>query len=301
MKRFFLKCFYIISILVIFILAIINDGLKTTQGYHYSGKVAVLEYHNIDPIASDYTITPETFKLHLEALKANHYNVISMQDFIAFQEGQYSVPPDAVVITFDDGYDSFYRYAYPILKEQGMFATNFIIVKYLNTNPGIPFLNWDQIQQMALDGFSFFSHTYNTHDFVNNAKGKSIDPLTNPIYLKEKDRTENEKEYETRILADLKKADQMIEFKLGSQPKLLCFPHGRYTKKLIQLGQQVGIQYFFSGIDDLNTPGNKLIKRINAGSANVTSEKLLHKLKDETTVIGKLKITFKNFIMKTTT
>jgi biofilm PGA synthesis lipoprotein PgaB len=50
--------------------------------------------------------------------------------------------------------------------------------------------------------------------------------------------------------------------------------------------------------DGLNTPGNKIMKRINAGSANVASEKLLRKLKDETTVLGNLKIKFKNFITK---
>ncbi len=67
-----------------------------------------------------------------------------MQQFIAFLNGKNTVPPDAVVLTFDDGYQSFYKYAYPALKDQDMTATNFIIVDYLGTNPGTPFLNWDE-------------------------------------------------------------------------------------------------------------------------------------------------------------
>lgn len=140
MKRpFILKSICVLFTALILTYALINDTLKTSEGYHFSNRVAVLEYHHIDPQASEYTLTPDAFKQHLEVLKANHYHVISMQEFIGFLNGQRSVPPDAVVITFDDGYESFYKYAYPLLKEENMVATNFIIVSYLETNPGIPF------------------------------------------------------------------------------------------------------------------------------------------------------------------
>lgn len=286
-----------IFLVLIFTCAFVNDGLKSSEGAHFSNRVAVLTYHHIDPEASAFTITPETFKQHLLALKVNHYHVISMQDFIEFQDGRRSLPSDAVVITFDDGYESFYRYAYPILKEQNMVATNFIIVSYLGTNPGIPFLNWSEIQQMKNDGFSFYSHTYNAHDFAPDQNGMPVDPLTNPIYLKNSNRMENEEEYEQRVKADLLKADQIILSKLGTHDKLFCLPHGRYNQKLLDLGNQVGIEYFFTGMDGLNTSGTKLVKRINAGSANVTPEKLLHKLNDETNLFGKLKITIKNYLV----
>ncbi|NEN86090.1 polysaccharide deacetylase family protein [Paenibacillus elgii] len=285
-----------IFLVIMFTCAFINDGLKSSKGTHFSNEVAVLEYHHIDPEASAYTITPEAFKQHLLALKANHYNVISMEDFIEFLEGRRSLPSDAVVLTFDDGYESFYKYAYPILKEQNMVATNFIIVNYLGTDPGTPFLNWNEIQEMKNDGFSFYSHTYNAHDFAADLNGKPVDPLTNPIYLQNRNRMETEEEYEQRVKADLVQADQIIESKLGAHDKLFCLPHGRYNEKLLELGNTVGIQYFFTGMDGLNAPGTKLVKRINAGSADVTPGKLLHKLNDETTLIGRLKITLKNYL-----
>jgi biofilm PGA synthesis lipoprotein PgaB len=296
-KHNFLKLIGVLFVVVILVFTFINDGIKSHEGFHYSNRVAVLEYHHIDPIASAYTITPEAFKNHLQVLKANHYHVISMKAFIDFLNGKQSVPADAVMITFDDGYESFYHYAYPLLKEQGMVATNFLIVSYLETNPGTPFLKWNEIQQMKPDGFSFYSHTYNAHDIASDSKGKPIDPLTNPIYLKDKARMETKEEYEQRVKADLNQANQVIESKLGKQDKLFSLPHGRYNKEVLELGSQVGIQYYFTGIDGLNTPGTKLIKRINAGAKNVTSKKLLSKLNDETTVTGKLKVTLKNFIV----
>lgn len=298
MKRpFILKSICLLFTALILTYALINDTLKTNEGYHFSNRVAVLEYHHIDPQASDYTLTPDAFTQHLEVLKANHYHVISMQEFIGFLNGQRSVPPDAVVITFDDGYESFYKYAYPLLKEENMVATNFIIVSYLETNPGIPFLKWNEIKQMKNDGFSFYSHTDHSHDFATGNNGKLVDPLTEPIYLQDKNRMESEEEYKQRVKADLTQADQNIQDKLGTQDKLFCLPHGRYNKALLDLGSQVGIQYFFTGIDGLNTSGTKLIKRINAGSAKVSPEKLLSKLNDETSVAGKIKITLKNLIV----
>jgi biofilm PGA synthesis lipoprotein PgaB len=298
MRQFFIKFTIIALAGLIFIYALISDGLKNSRGsgYHFSNRVAVLEYHNIDPVSSDYTITPEAFKAQLLALKNNHYNVIPMSQFIAFLGGKQTVPPDSVVITFDDGYESFYRYAYPMLKEQNLTATNFIIVSYLETNPGIPFLTWKEIEEMKGSGFSFYSHTYNNHDFVAEPNGKLVDPLTNPIYDINKQRVETAAEYAARIKDDLSQADQIIQSKLGAQDKLFCFPHGRYNKTVLSAGDELGIQYYFTGIDGLNARGAKLIKRINAGAAKVTPAKLLQKLDDETNVLGKVKITLKNYI-----
>jgi biofilm PGA synthesis lipoprotein PgaB len=295
-RRIFLKLLASFLVFIIFIYAVMNDRVKHSGGHHFSNQAAVLEYHHIDPVASEYTITPEAFKQQMQALQANHYRVITMPDFIEFLKGRKAVPPDAVVITFDDGYESFYKYAYPILKELNMTATNFLIVNDLETNPGIPFLAWNQIEEMNKQGFSFYSHTFNAHETAIGANGKQVGLLTDPIYLEEKKRVETADEYAQRVKADLSKADQIIQSKLGPQDNLLCFPHGRYNQNLITLANEVGIQYFFTGIDGLNSPGTKLIKRINAGLPYVTADKLIKKLNDETTVIGTTKIFIKNLI-----
>jgi biofilm PGA synthesis lipoprotein PgaB len=295
-NRIFLKWLASFLVFIIFIYAVMNDKVRHSGGYHYSNHVAVLEYHHIDFVESDYTITQEAFKEQMKALQANHYRVISMPDFIEFLKGRKPVPPDAVVITFDDGYESFYQYAYPILKGLNMTATNFLIINDLETHPGISFLAWKQIEEMNKQGFSFYSHTFNSHDTATGANSKQVGLLTDPIYLEENKRVESPDEYAQRIKADLSKADQIIQSKLGPQDNLLCFPHGRYNQNLITLANEVGIQYFFTGIDGLNTPGTKLVKRINAGLPKVTADKLIKKLNDETTVVGTTKIFIKNLI-----
>lgn len=290
-----LRNIVIIALLITILAAVfVSDRLDRGQGFHYSNKVAVLEYHHIAPQASDYTLTPNAFEQHLKILKANHYQVISMQQFIGFLNGENSVPPDAVVITFDDGYESFYQYAYPLLLKYGMTATNFVIVNYIGTNPGISFLTWDEIITMKKEGFSFYSHTFNSHDFVTGRDGKLVDPLTNPIYLSSLNRMETEAEYEQRVTVDLAEADRVLQDRIGTQDRLLCVPHGRYNSTLLRLSSKENISYIFTGQDGMNTTGANLIYRINVGSS--TPLKLIQKLNDEMTLLGNIKIVLKNFI-----
>jgi biofilm PGA synthesis lipoprotein PgaB len=162
---------------------------------------------------------------------------------------------------------------------------------------GLPFLHWNEIEQMHLDGFSFYSHTYYSHDFAADAAGNPVDSLTTPIYLKGQNRMETDAEYQLRVKTDLEKADQLIAEHLGPQIQLFCFPHGRYNQTLLQIANETGIHYFFTGIDGLNTPGTTLVRRISAGTDKVTPMKLLQKLNDETTLLGRMKIMLKNFIV----
>jgi biofilm PGA synthesis lipoprotein PgaB len=175
-----------------------------------------------------------------------------------------------------------------------MVATNFVIVSYLGTNPGIPFLSWDEIMTTRRDGFSFYSHTYRAHDFAAGQNGTTVDPLTDPIYIASLGRMETDAEYEHRVAADLNKANEILQSKLGVQDKLFCLPHGRYNQTLLKLSNQAGISYIFTGQDGLNGPGRQLVRRLNVGSA--TPSKFIQKLNDETTVFGNAKIVLKNLI-----
>ena len=299
MMRTKLRLKWTVSAIVLLLIAYLAfDYWVPGNPPRFSNQVAVLEYHHIDPEASDYTITPDAFKSHIDALQTNGYHIISMKQFIDFMDGRGAVPPGAVLLTFDDGYESFYQYAYPILKERGLTATNFLIVSAVGTRTedGTAFMSWDQIEQMKADGFGFYSHTYNSHDFVPGADGKSVNSLTNPIFLPSLNRMETAQEYAQRVRADLTQAEQVLAAKLGTQDKLLCLPHGRYDQTTLTQSEQAGIQYIFTGVDGLNLPGSKLINRINGGAAKVTADKLLDKLTDETRLLGKLKIALKNYV-----
>jgi peptidoglycan/xylan/chitin deacetylase (PgdA/CDA1 family) len=250
---------------------------KPPSKVHYKDKVAVITYHNIDETESAYTISPERFHLEMQALKDNGYNVVSVEDFIQFLQNKKPIPQNAVVITFDDGYKSVYTYAFPELKKQGFTATTFLIVHYQQSyNPALLFLSWDQIKEMKNAGFSFYSHTFNLHDPEVGEKGKLVQPLTHRIFIKK--RLETEAEYEKKVRDDLSLADNLLKEQLGNQFNLICFPHGEYNQKVLDISQKIGIHYFFTGFEGINMHTSTLIKRINVGSPYISPEQLIKKL-----------------------
>ena len=54
-----------------------------------------------------------------------------------------------MVITIDDGYESTYRHAFPILKRHGFPATVFVYTDFLG---GGDALTWPQLQEMSASG-----------------------------------------------------------------------------------------------------------------------------------------------------
>jgi biofilm PGA synthesis lipoprotein PgaB len=237
-------------------------------------------YHDFDNKEADITISPQKFCSHLEMLRDHHYHVVSMPDFIRFLAGEGKLPPNAVVVTSDDGYESFYQYAYPILKKLGYTATVFPIVSRIGTaNHGSAYLTWEQMKEMKRNGFSFISHSYKLHALAPDAKGVPVSPLAHPVWLKAENRMETEQEYENKVTADLTKAMQLLKDRLGETFPALCLPHGESSPSLLQLAARLGIRYIFTTEPGINHPGDTQIKRINAGMPYVTADVLLNMLK----------------------
>ncbi|QDS37003.1 polysaccharide deacetylase family protein [Brevibacillus brevis] len=242
---------------------------------HYKDKIIVLIYHDISPdpfIKPHYTVSPEQFKSHLEALEKYGYNIISTEDLLKFSLYDHKVPFNSVVITFDDGNESFYTYAYPLLKQYGFPATNFIKVGFVGRRNK---LTWNQMREMKTYGMSFFSHTYDQHRL--NEDGIPI--LKCPLFMEEQNRFETQSEYQNRIKADLQLAEKRIHEELGEQPKLLAFPFNGYNDTVLEIGEEIGIELFFTSKKGTNKRKQTIINRLIVGSATHSAEKLMEQLK----------------------
>ncbi|MEI7025464.1 polysaccharide deacetylase family protein [Paenibacillus sp. y28] len=252
------------------------------QARHYRNKAIVLVYHHIDPKENGITISRERFHNQLQMLRDNGYNIITMEQFVAFMSSKGEVPQNAVLITFDDGYESFYTQAYPELLQFGFPATKFVVVDSIDNPPakGTPRLNWDQMREMKRNGMSFYSHTNKLHEYVKADQTLNLKPaLANRMLLDKENRLETEEEYRERVKTDLIRADRRLEDELGIQERLLAFPFGAYNETALQIGRELGIGFFFTTAEGINVPGKDEIYRINAGVNYLSADGLLKRLK----------------------
>lgn len=147
----------------------------------YAEKVTVLMYHHIIPEKHlkkhhytdagdiiDMVITLEDFTDQMDYLKDNNYTVLSLKEFELFMLNRKQVPDKSVLITFDDGYKNVFKFAYPVLKKHGFFATNFLVTGLI-TNRTIPYdssyLQYASIDELkeAADVFDYGNHTNSMH------------------------------------------------------------------------------------------------------------------------------------------
>jgi biofilm PGA synthesis lipoprotein PgaB len=271
------------------------DGLKpestTPNEIYYKNRVLVLMYHHLSPNPeTPSTISVDNFEEQLKLMRDNNFNWITMKEYRDFILHQSPVPDNAVLLTFDDGYESLYEYAYPLLQKYKAPASSFLIVDKVD-NPkhgGFKKLTWEQIKIMHQNGIEFFSHSYDSHTYAkSNASGTSKNAiLAGPMYLENKKRKETEEEYKLRITKDLKRANDILQKKLGVQNHVLAFPYGLFSEPLLKVCEELGIDVTLTVKKGINKPGQKNGFRINAGGKSTDPELLISLMKDAVEKLG---------------
>ena len=111
--------------------AVAYSGLAALQRARLRDRIVILAYHDMDA---------PTFKRHLEFL-ARTYNIVSLTKAVrAIKHGE-ALPQRALVLTFDDGFRSFYTAVYPALRQFQSPATVFLTTGYIGSKD-IPWFSW---------------------------------------------------------------------------------------------------------------------------------------------------------------
>lgn len=179
-----------------------------------------IQFHRITP---DFQFcgtwnTPAQFERFLCFFKDNDIPVVLPE-----AEGP------GLIITFDDGEESFYDHAFPILRRYRMRAIVFLIVDYIGkqntwdislTGRRLSHLTWDQIGEMKEWGIEFGSHTM-THPNLTHVS---------PRELK----------------WELTASKQMISDRIG-ECRYLSYPFNRVNATVLRSAREAGYCYGFGG------------------------------------------------------
>ncbi len=163
----------------------------------------ILMYHSISEDKDNtLSVSPLNFRRQIEYLNKEKYNVVSMEKLVeSVKEGE-KLPPKTVVITFDDGFENNFLWAFPLLSKYDMPATIFLITGHVGKDEG--YLNWDQIRVMRKNGISFGGHTRNHVYLPSITDGNSM-------------------------LTEIDGCAKDIMINTGARPELFCYPLGAFN------------------------------------------------------------------------
>ncbi|MGL4456870.1 MAG: polysaccharide deacetylase family protein, partial [Plesiomonas shigelloides] len=95
-----------------------RPGLMADQPWP-KNSFLVLSYHDVADDAADQryvAVRTSALNEQISWLRDNDYQPISVQQILDAHDGKAVLPPKAVLLTFDDGYSSFYTRVWPLLK-----------------------------------------------------------------------------------------------------------------------------------------------------------------------------------------
>jgi peptidoglycan/xylan/chitin deacetylase (PgdA/CDA1 family) len=135
----------------------------------------ILMYHRIrsartpvpDPAELPWSVSLEAFQAQVDRLARLGKKGVSMAEAHEVLAGGKRVPPEWVVVTFDDGNDSDYVHALPILAARGFCATFFVCGYRVGKSGG---LATSMIREMHDAGMHVGSHAM-THRFMTSLTG----------------------------------------------------------------------------------------------------------------------------------
>lgn len=178
-----------------------------------NGAIPILTYHSLDEGSSALSLSPELFRRQMQFLKDAGFAVIDLVELAKILGEGAALPDRAVVLTFDDGFESFYTSAFPVLCRLGFPATVFVVVDYVgrkNNWPGQPswvetrpLMNWRQLSELSRHGIAIGSHTL-THPILSELDSEG---LWREIYL----------------------SKARLEERLGGCVQAFSYPYGIYS------------------------------------------------------------------------
>lgn len=242
-----------------------------TQAARQPDDYVVLCYHDIvdlklTPNLKLYpqTIRRDTLIRHFNWIKQQGYHPVSFQQILDAKAGKVTLPEKAILLSFDDGYESFYRLVYPLLKLYNYPAVFALVGSWLDVaddkmvpygNDKLPrsyFVGWPQIREMQASGLvELASHTFTSHyGLLANPQGNVQPAVTTAGWSQ--NGYESMADYRARIKADFDASASQLREQTGRAPRILVWPYGAFNQAALELASAAGMPYTFTLDEGLN-------------------------------------------------
>jgi len=208
-------------IAILAILAILSL-IPKTYAQVTTQSIPVLMYHRIQLCptnttdCADITVQPQEFRDQMQYLKDNSYVTLTMDQVLYHKKYNLPLPANSVAITFDDGYATQFREAYPVLKANRQRATFYIISNMVGV-AGSGVMTWSQIMELQRSGVGRIEGHTHTHPRLTNI---TLEQVRNELVT----------------------SKAMIESYTQMPVSHIAYPNGAYNDDIIVVAQENGYE-----------------------------------------------------------
>ena len=163
-----------------------NNLFEKLQLLTPSKNLSILAYHRVVPLPDDafpyvkgvISCDEATFDRQLDFIK-KYFNVINFHQLHEILQANEDIPPNSLILTFDDGYADNYTNMLPILEHHGMTAVVFLATHYIDTGDlfwvdelAYTVMRMPEQRLEFLDGEHVFDITGSTREASRRAIGR---------------------------------------------------------------------------------------------------------------------------------
>ena len=197
-----------------------NTNLDNIDDYG----IISLMYHRFEENKYPSTnIKIKEFINHIRILENNKFHFVNPKNFE--DELKNNKTNRKVLLTIDDGFESFYKNAWPILKEKRIPFILFVSTREVGA---FNYMTWDQIREIKKEDFVEIGNHSHTHEYLVE---ESKDVIT----------------------ADIKKSISIFKRELGKNSDFFSYPFGEYSLEFKDIIKSLNFKYAFgqhSGVMD---------------------------------------------------
>jgi peptidoglycan/xylan/chitin deacetylase (PgdA/CDA1 family) len=237
----YLKTIFLVVIFAILTINITKNIIEISAVASTSQTVCVpiFMYHQVKN--GNYgkdVISPSEFQSDLKYLAENNYTTITMTELIDFVYNGKKLPEKPIILSFDDGYLSTYKYVFPLLKEYNMKIVLSIIgkgtedfSKVEDININYSHVTWDQVIEMHNSGLvEIQNHSYDLHKVCSGRYGCG------------QKTSEADNHYEKVLMEDVYTLQNKIKLITDHTPNTFTYPYGKYNENTEVIMKKLGFK-----------------------------------------------------------
>ena len=216
---------FILVYLLIIIFTNTNSYSENNRYFEFDKGIIALMYHRFDENKYPSTnIKMNIFKEQMGIIKKLNIQFLHPNSFK--EEVLKTHKKKKILLTIDDGFQSFYDNAWPYLKEKKIPFILFIATADIGKNG---YMSWQQIKEVEKSGLGVIGNHSHTHSYLADKKDEDI-------------------------IKDLEKSIKIFKKNLGYNPEYFSYPFGEYSLNLTKIVKNYNFKFAFgqhSGVIDL--------------------------------------------------